>query len=57
MIRLEMKNYNTKLSEKLQKYRRYHQVKMINIIFLQAKKYYHLIKVEQSNKLSLLILL
>ena len=38
MIRLEMKKYDTKLSEKLQKYRRYNQVKMINMIFLQAKK-------------------
>ena len=28
------------------KYQHYHQVKLINMNFLQVKKYYHLIKVE-----------
>ena len=46
MIRLEMKNYNTMLTEKLQKHQHYHQVKSINMNISQVKKYYHLIKVE-----------
>ena len=46
MIRLEMKKYNTILTEKQQKYLHHHQVKLIDMNFLQAKKYYHLIKVE-----------
>ena len=29
-----------------EKYQLYHQVKLINMNILQAKKYYHLIKVE-----------
>ena len=44
MIRLEMKNVNTILTEKQQKYRLYHQVKLITINILQMKKYYLLIK-------------
>ena len=44
--RLKMKKYNMILTEKQQKHEHYHQVKFINIIILQAKKYYHLIKVE-----------
>ena len=31
MRRLEMKKYNTILTEKQQKYQRYHQVKLINM--------------------------
>ena len=46
MIKLKMKNYNTILTEKQQKYQHYHQVKLINMNILQVKKYYHLIKVE-----------
>ena len=41
MVRSEMKNYNTTLTEKLQK-----DEKLINVNMLQAKKYYVLIKVE-----------
>ena len=44
MIRLEIKSYNTILTDKQQKYQRYHQVKLINMNILQVKKY--LIKVE-----------
>ena len=44
MIRLEMKNVNTILTEKQQKYWLYHQVKLITINILQMKKYYLLIK-------------
>ena len=46
MIRLEMKNYNTILTEKPQKCQHYHHVKLINMNVLQAKKYCHLIKSE-----------
>ena len=46
MIRLEMKKYNMILTEKKQKYQYYHQVKLININFLQTKKYCYLIKGE-----------
>ena len=46
MIRLGMKNYNTTLTEMLQKYQDDHQVKLVNMISLQVKKYCHLIKVE-----------
>ena len=42
--RLEMKNYNSILKKKQQKYQHYHQVKLINTNFLQVKKYYHLIQ-------------
>ena len=44
MIRLEMKNYNIVFIEKQQKYRHYHQKKLINSNFLQLKKYCLLIK-------------
>ena len=46
MIRLEIKNDNMILTEKQQKYQHYHLEKLINMDILQAKKYYHLIKVE-----------
>ena len=46
MIRLEIKNYYTMLTPKQRKYQRYHQVKLINMTFLQVEKYYYLIKVE-----------
>ena len=46
MIKLRMKNYNTILIEKQQKYQHYHPEKLINMNILQAKKYCHLIKVE-----------
>ena len=46
MIRLEIKNNNMILTEKQQKYQHYHLEKLINMDILQAKKYYHLIKVE-----------
>ena len=42
--RLEMKNYNMVLTEKLQKYQSYHQAKSINMNILQVKKCYLLIK-------------
>ena len=44
MIRLEMKNYNTLLTEKQQKHQPYYLEKLINMNFLQVKKYYLLIK-------------
>ena len=43
MIRLEMKNYNTILTEKLPKYQLYHWAKLISMNILLVKKYYHLI--------------
>ena len=46
MIKLKMENYNMILTEKQQKLQHYHQVKLINMNILQAKEYYHLIKVE-----------
>ena len=46
MINLGMKNYNTVLGEKQQKYEHYHQLKLMNMNILQANKSYHLIKVE-----------
>ena len=46
MIKLEMENYNTMLTEKLQKYQHYHLEKLINMNILQAKEYYLLIKVK-----------
>ena len=52
-----MKNYNTILTEKQEKYQQYHQVKSINMSILQVKKYYLLIKDKSKNKLSLHILL
>ena len=42
-----MKNYNMILREKQQKYQHYNQVKLVNRIILQVKKYCHLIKVEK----------
>ena len=56
MIKLKMKNYNTFLTEKQQKYQHYHKVKFINFKILQEKRYYCLIKVEYKNRLSLHIL-
>ena len=35
MIRLEMKKYNTILTEKQQNHEHYHQAKLINMNFLQ----------------------
>ena len=46
MIRLEINNYNTILTEEQQKYQHYHQVKLINMNILQAQRYYLLIKAE-----------
>ena len=43
LLRLEMKNYNMILIERLQKYQLYHQVKLISMNILLVKKYYHLI--------------
>ena len=45
------------LTGKLPKYQLYHQVRLINMNILQAKKYYLPIKAEYKKKLSLLILL
>ena len=56
MMRLEIKNYNTILTEKQQKYQHYHLEKFINMNILQVIKYYHLIKEELQNKLSLYLL-
>ena len=48
-----MKNCNTILTEKLQKYQHYYQVKLINMNILQVKKYYLQINesgiIEQAN--------
>ena len=44
MIRLEMKNYNMILTEKQQKYQRYHLGKLINMNNFQVKKYCLLFK-------------
>ena len=44
MIGLEMKNYNKILKQKQPKYQHYHQIKIIDVSFLQVKKYYYLIK-------------
>ena len=46
MTGLEIKNCNIILTKKLKKYKRFHQVKLINMNILHGKKYYHLIKVE-----------
>ena len=40
MIRLEMQNYNTILSEKQLKYQYYHEVTFINTMILRVTKYY-----------------
>ena len=42
--KIKMKNDNMILTEKLQKYQFYHQVKLISMNNLQVKKYYLLIK-------------
>ena len=44
MIRLEMKNYNMILTEKLLKYQLYHQAKLISMNILLVKIHYHLIQ-------------
>ena len=44
MIRLEMKNCNTILTEKQQQYQHYHLEKLVNMNILQVKKYCLLIK-------------
>ena len=44
MTRLEMKNCNTILAERQQKYQHYHLDKLINMNILQVKKYCLLIK-------------
>ena len=46
MIRLEVKNYHTTLTEKLQKHQHTHQVRLINVNILHVKKYYPLMKLE-----------
>ena len=46
IIKLRMKNYNILLTEKQQIYHHYHLEKLINMNFLQARKYYLLIKGE-----------
>ena len=43
-LRLELKKYNTILTEKLQKYHHYYMENLINIIILQVKKNYLLIE-------------
>ena len=43
MIRLETKNYNIILTEKLPKYQLYHQTKSVSKNILREKKYYYLI--------------
>ena len=47
----------TILIEKLQKYRLYHQAKLISTNISRVNKYCHLINKKSLNKLSLLILL
>ena len=47
MVKLEMSNYNTILTEQQQKYQLYFLVKLINISIVQVKKYYPLIKVNR----------
>ena len=46
MVTLNLKNSNVILTEKQQKYQQYQIVKLINMIFIQAKKYYYPTKVE-----------
>ena len=46
MIRLQMKKYYAILKQEQQKYKFYHQVKLMNMNFLQVKKSCPLIKVE-----------
>ena len=47
-----MKNYYITLTEKQRKYQHYHPEKLINMNFLQVKKYYLLIKVTEQAKLA-----
>ena len=56
-ITLKMKNYNTILMERQQKYQLCHQAKLINMNTLLVKKYYAQINNKLLNKLNLLILL
>ena len=42
MVRFEMKNYNTILTVKHQKYQHYYQVKLTKMNISQGKKYYPL---------------
>ena len=42
-IRIEMKNYNIILIERLQKYQLYHQAKSTNMNILLVKKYCHIL--------------
>ena len=44
MIRLEMKTYNTILTEMQQKYQRYHLEQLTNMNILQVNKYCFLVK-------------
>ena len=44
--KIKDEKYNMTLTEQQQKYQHYCQVILINMSILQAKKYYHLIKVE-----------
>ena len=46
MMKLKMKNYNTIITGKQQKYQHYRKVKLIIMNIFQGKKYCHLIKVE-----------
>ena len=45
MKKIQMKNYNKTLTEKQQKYHRYHQAESKHINILRAGKFYLLIKV------------
>ena len=47
MITFQLKNCYMILTNKLQKYQHYHEVKLIKMNTWQLKKYYHLIKVER----------
>ena len=52
MIILKMKNYNMTSIKKLQKYKPYHQAKLIIINILQVKTYCLLNKNKSQNKLN-----
>ena len=45
MIRLEAKNYDAILKEKLQKYQHYHEAELLNMNIMQVRKYCFLIKI------------
>ena len=49
MIRLEMRNYNTILTEKQQKNQHYYLQKFINMNISLVEKYYLLIKIERAS--------